>query len=204
MRNSKIKSMTIDAMFLAILALMTFIPQIGFISLGGVISFTLLHIVVLIGAGLGGTKKGLIYGIMFGCLSLIKAATSGTGIFDPYFVNPLISILPRAIFGLIAGLLFDLVNKLNLRTIRVTATIIISFVTTMLHSLMVLGMLGLFNASELTEVSQQNYWLVMGGILGSSSIVEAIAASIIVSPVLVALNPKILNLKKNESIKTED
>ena len=204
MKSRKIKSMTIDAMFLAVLALMTFIPQIGFISLGGVISFTLLHIVVLIGAGLGGTKKGLIYGIMFGCLSLIKAATSGTGVFDPYFINPLVSILPRAIFGLVAGLLFDLVNRLNLKSLKVSGTIIISFVTTMLHSVMVLGMLGLFNSNELTEVSNHNYWLVMGGILGSSSIVEAVAASIIVSPVLIALNPKILNLKKKEYTLKED
>ena len=69
---------------------------------------------------------------------------------------------------------------------------------------MVLGMLGLFNANELTEVSNHNYWLVMGGILGSSSIVEAVAASIIVSPVLIALNPKILNLKKKEYTLKED
>lgn len=44
-------------MFLAIMLIMTFVPSLGFISIGGAISITLLHIIVLIGAIFNGVEK---------------------------------------------------------------------------------------------------------------------------------------------------
>lgn len=200
MRNNKIKSMTIDAMFLSIMTIMTFIPSLGFISLGGPVSFTIIHIVVLIGAAFGGYKKGCLYGFMFGVLSLLKAAISPVSILDPYFINPLISVLPRAIFGLVSGILFDLVSKIKLNSIKSVLIPLISFTCTMLHSVMVLGILGLINGNEI--VSEGSYWVFMGSILISSGIIESTAAAVMVFPILVGLMPESLtiNNEKDNSV----
>ena len=45
---------------------------------------------------------------MFGIGSLIRAATTPTGVLDPAFVNPLVSVLPRMLFAIAASYLFDL------------------------------------------------------------------------------------------------
>ena len=42
---------------------------------------------------------------------MIRAITMPTGPIDIIYQNPFISILPRAIFGLVAGLVFDVVKK---------------------------------------------------------------------------------------------
>ncbi len=196
MRNNKIKSMTIDAMFLAIMSIMTFIPSLGFISLGGPVSFTIIHIVVLIGAAYGGYKKGFLYGLMFGILSLLKAAIAPVSILDPYFINPLISIFPRAVFGLISGLLFDLVKKIRLNSVKSVLIPIISFASTILHSVLVLGILGLINGKDIA--SDGSYWVLMGSVLVSSGLIEAAAAGVMVFPILVGLMPGSLTISNEK------
>ena len=66
-RHGRILALTNDAIFLAIIILMTFVPNLGYLSIaGGVITFTLLHLPVILGASLGGWKRGAIYGLAFG------------------------------------------------------------------------------------------------------------------------------------------
>lgn len=178
-------------MFLAIMLIMTFVPSLGFISIGGAISITLLHIIVLIGAILMGWKRGLLYGFFFGILSLIKAATSPVSILDPYFVNPLISVLPRAAFGLLAGLSFDAIKKMKSNAMKSLLIPVASFVLTIFHSVFVLTFLGLFGGVE----AMPGYWGLMGATLASSSIGEALAATIIVYPVAVALSRDLITVQ---------
>jgi len=178
-------------MFLAIMLIMTFVPSLGFISIGGAISITLLHIIVLIGAILMGWKRGLLYGFFFGILSLIKAATSPVSILDPYFVNPLISVLPRATFGLLAGLSFDAIKKMKSNAMKSLLIPVASFVLTIFHSVFVLTFLGLFGGVE----AMPGYWGLMGATLASSSIGEALAATIIVYPVAVALSKDLITIQ---------
>ena len=55
-------------------------------------------------------KKGmLIGGTIFGCCSFFLALLIG----NPVFINPLISILPRIMIGVVAYLVFSLVSKLT-------------------------------------------------------------------------------------------
>jgi uncharacterized membrane protein len=61
-----------------------------------------MHVPAIIGAVLEGPVVGMIVGGIFGVTALVKAATAPLGIFDPYFVNPLISVLPRILIGLVA------------------------------------------------------------------------------------------------------
>jgi uncharacterized membrane protein len=101
MKKSDIQDLTLTSVFAAIILVMTFVPQIGYITIGTV-ALTLIHIPVLIGVFLLPKKYSLILGLFFGLGSLIRAATTPTGPLDPAFVNPLVSILPRLLFVLAA------------------------------------------------------------------------------------------------------
>ncbi|HKM02641.1 MAG TPA: ECF transporter S component [Bacilli bacterium] len=182
MKNKQIRMMAIDAMFIAILAIFAFVPSLGFIQLG-VISFTTLPIIVFIGAYIFGWKRGLIYGTMFGLFSLLKAF-SFPGTIDYYFINPLISVLPRAIFGLAAGLVATLLKKLPFK-IHAWLIVMYVFVLSFLHSIMVIGMLGLLHPET---------WVVLAPILGSGALIEAASYSVIVPLVITALQPVIKRL----------
>ena len=56
MRNEKVRDMAYYAVFVAIITIMTFVPSLGYITLGG-ISITILHVIVLLAAFTMG-KKG--------------------------------------------------------------------------------------------------------------------------------------------------
>ena len=101
MRNHKISEMTIYAMFIAILAILSFTP-LGYFSIGGV-SVTLVHLIVLIAAFVLGIKGGLIVGLVFGIFSMLRAWVAPNALADYIFRNPLVSVLPRLAFGAIAG-----------------------------------------------------------------------------------------------------
>jgi len=182
MKNKHIKMMAIDAMFIAILAIFAFVPFLGFIQIGP-ISFTTIPIIVFVGAYIFGWKRGLIYGFMFGVFSLIKAF-SFPGTIDYYFINPLISVLPRALFGLLAGFLATQLRKLPLR-FSAWLIFVYVFIVSFLHSLMVIGILGLFHPET---------WPIIAPLLGTASLIEGASYTIIVPLVVTALAPVIKRL----------
>ncbi len=189
MRNSKIIQMSLHALFLGLMALMTFIPQIGFISITPFIAFTLLHIPVLFGALLFGWQAGLIYGLAFGLMSFIRALIAPVGILDPYFVNPLISILPRTIFGLLAGLTFDFAKIIKNNIYNKLFLGVTSLALTLIHSVLVLVILGLIEGPAIDAnpdfigLGVGVYWTFMGLVILTNGIPEAILALILV-PIL--------------------
>ena len=148
-RHATIRSMTNDAIFLALIVLMTFVPYLGYISiLGGVITFTLLHLPVILGASLMGWKRGALYGLAFGFFNWIRALTAATSPFDMLFMNPLISILPRFLFGLIAGLLFELLRFVKKETAKRGVSAFLAALSTVIHTVLVFGSIYLFTQGE--------------------------------------------------------
>lgn len=127
MRKKEIQYLTLSTVFAAIILVMTFVPQVGYITIG-TMALTLIHIPVLIGAFLLPKKYTVMLGFIFGIGSLIKAATMPTGILDPAFVNPLVSILPRMIFALAASYIFDLFKWFNVK-VKNSNIYIFGFVT---------------------------------------------------------------------------
>ena len=65
-----------------------------------------IHGVVIIGAILEGPVVGLGIGLIFGLFSMLQAAVAPTGVLDPLFVNPLLSVLPRLFIGPVAWLVW--------------------------------------------------------------------------------------------------
>lgn len=191
MENKKIKNLVYDAMFIALLAIFTFVPYLGLYSIG-TISFTLLHIIVILGASLFGYKRGALYGFVMGFFTLIKALNY-PGVFDYFFVNPFVSVLPRTLFGLISGLLFDLLKKYTTQKKFIILMPFVSIICAFLHTFLVVicwylfGILDPFYISyalglrdlvnNLTFIAFISSFLIWG------SLVEILSAGVIV-PIL--------------------
>lgn len=127
MKRKEIQNLTLSTVFAAIILVMTFVPQVGYITIG-TMALTLIHIPVLIGAFLLPKKYTVMLGFIFGIGSLIRAATTPTGILDPAFVNPLVSVLPRMVFAIAASYIFDLFKWFNIK-VKHSEIYIFGFVT---------------------------------------------------------------------------
>lgn len=111
MKRKNVKRLVLDAVFCALIAILSFVPYVGFIPLGFT-TVTDVHVVVIIGAILLGPKDGLILGTFMGICSMIQGIGSPTDPFNYIFAFPWVSILPRAAFGFIAGLLATLFKRI--------------------------------------------------------------------------------------------
>ena len=191
-KKERIREITILSMFMAIIFVMTFVPYLGFITIGP-LSATIIHIPVLIGAVILGKRSGIVLGLTFGVASLIRGAISGG--FDFLFIFPWVSILPRFVFGLIIFDVYKFFSKFVKK--RLVALAISFFVLSLIHSLLVLPMLATafplamnFDGiaanigSDVMPTIQANYNLLLIikmliGTFVTFSIIEAIVAAVI-------------------------
>lgn len=104
MQNSKTRNMVLCAIFSAIIVVMTLVPYTGYINYGLFIEITTLHIVVILGAVAMGWKYGAILGGVWGVTCVARAFTN-LALWGP-FANPLISVLPRIVVGIVAGAVY--------------------------------------------------------------------------------------------------
>ena len=168
------------ALFIAIQAVLTFTP-LGFIQIpGGMVSFTIMHIPVVIAAVLMGPMYGSILGLSFGVFSMLKATFSPVAVTDMLFspfssgdpIGSLVMcVLPRILLGLVAGWLYVLLSR-HMKN-RAVAIGISAGVATLLHSVLVLsGMAVFFSALSMKEV--------FAVIIGVGALIE-LAAAVVVS-----------------------
>ena len=199
------------ALFLALFVIFSYVPYIGYITVGP-ISFTTMHILVLVGALLFGKWTGAVFGLFMGVLSLL-VSLQYPGAIDYLFLNPFVSILPRVLFGFIAGLVFDLLRKKT-----TFAGFFIFFaplcgILTLLHTVLTLSCLYVFGyldifyisrAMDLTSIieANKNAFGSFGNFIATfiaPGAVGEIAAAIILSPSIMAAIYKFV-IKKNERI----
>ncbi len=77
------------------------LTPLGFIPVGPTRA-TIMHIPVIIGAIMEGPVVGGLIGLIFGLSSMFQAATNPTPVSPPVFLNPLVSVLPRILIGIVA------------------------------------------------------------------------------------------------------
>ncbi len=164
-KKSIIAQLTKDALFLAIILIMGFVPNMGYITVAPGVSLTLMHIPVLIGCACFGWKRGWLYGLFFGATSCIQALQNPVG-FNAFFVYPWISILPRVIFGLVAGLVFDLLKKLPKILQGRLGIGLAGFLMTLLHTGLVFLDLFIFYPSEITAMFHTSSTIGNGLVVG--------------------------------------
>ncbi len=104
MKRNQVRDLTLTSVFAAIILVMTFVPSLGYILIG-ITELTLIHIPVLIGVFLLPKRYAMTLGLIFGLGSMLKAIQINTGLAIA-FINPLVSILPRLLFVILAILIF--------------------------------------------------------------------------------------------------
>ena len=117
-KRNKTYKMVLIAMFIAIMLVMNFTP-IGYITVTGAFSITLMTIPVALGAACTGISGGAILGFVFGLTSFLQAFGIGFMI-DPSaaplfnespFGYTITCLVPRIITGFVAGWIFSLFEK---------------------------------------------------------------------------------------------
>jgi uncharacterized membrane protein len=107
-RSSSVRKIVIAAALSAVSIVLGFTP-LGYIPWFSGAVLSVMAVPVSIGAILEGPVVGIVVGGVFGATSLVQAATNpAKGWIDAFFVNPLISILPRLLIGLAAWAVYRL------------------------------------------------------------------------------------------------
>lgn len=186
------------ALMAAIVVLLASTP-LGMIQLP-VIKATTTHIPVILGAILLGPMAGAILGGVFGVCSLVSNTVAPTLLsfaFSPFMsttgivgaVKALwISIGCRIMIGVVAGWLWILLKKLNLKDI--IALPIVGFVGSMTNTVFVMGSIYFLLAQQYAEAKNVGLEAVFGLVMvtvTTSGVMEAIAALVLVAAIGMAL-----------------
>lgn len=179
-----IKQLTLLSIFTALIIIQTYTPMLGYIKFLAV-DFTIIHITVIIGALLlNNLALSSILGGIWGLTSMLFAYQSA-GVLNPLFYNPLISVVPRILVGLLAYLTYKFVSKKgNVITSATSAAI----VGTLTNTLLVLSGFYLFGAELISQVlgytnSSQVLTFVLS-LVTTNTLLEIFAAAIVVPAII--------------------
>lgn len=178
MTNNKVYEIAVISVFTALIIVMASVPWLGFITIG-IISLTTVHIPVLIGGIFGGRKVSLSLGLVFGISSLIVALTRPVTPIDLLFQNPIISVIPRVLFGWILYELYAYLNK-QMKN-RFTAITISMVLSTLIHTILVLLPLYLIGGAETYFGSA--FLPFLWAVLIANGFWEMLAAGLIGAPI---------------------
>ncbi len=179
--TTKTQKLVYYAMVMAIIILMAVVPFLGFIQIPP-IAITLVHIPVIIGTLLFGWKAGILFGLTFGVSSMLVAITRGAAT-DLLFINPLVSVVPRVIFGALIYPLYTLfarIFKKESATIGVTA-----FVSSFVHSVLVIT--AIFITLNMGAWDVATFRTILAAVLTINITLEAVASTLIAIPLVKAV-----------------
>ena len=123
MRSNKTFNMVLTGLFMAIIIIMTTVPNLGYINLV-VIKVTMVHVPVIIGSVLLGPKYGAVLGGTFGLTSLIVNTFNPSLLsfaFSPFYQvgniggngwSVVIALLPRTLVGIVPYFVYRFLNRL--------------------------------------------------------------------------------------------
>lgn len=170
------RRLTTIALLGAIAAVMSFTP-FGYAQVG-VIRVTFMHIPVIIAAIIEGPVAGAIVGLIFGVSSLVSNLS---GPLAPVFLNPMVSVVPRILIGLLAAYVYKVTKSAVLSAAAGTA----------MNTIGVLGMIYLVAAHQFTQIkgiTMANLGKVLLGVASTNGLMEILVGVVLVSAIVRALN----------------
>lgn len=185
-RRLNVRKMTVIGVLSAISIMMSMLPFIGYIPIGP-IKATIMHIPVIIGAIVEGPVVGATIGLIFGLTSLWNAIQQPV-LLSPLFINPLVSVLPRILIGIIAYYVYKGVYKISKKVYA--SGFIAGIIGSLVNTAGVLGMIYVLYADKYLALMEQqgaNAAKLLFGVVLTSGVPEALIAGLIVSAVSVAL-----------------
>lgn len=178
MRNKRTLEITTISIFAALIVVMATVPMLGFIQLG-VVSLTIIHIPVLIGGIFGGKKVSISLGLVFGLSSFAIAWIRPSAPTDFLFQNPIISVLPRVLFGWAIYEVYELFTKyIKKEYLAISLSMIVS---TILHTIFVI--VPLFIIGGGATVFGSALLPFFYAVMTANGIFEALAAGLIAGPI---------------------
>ena len=185
-RRLNVRKMTVIGVLSAISIMMSMLPFIGYIPIGPT-KATIMHIPVIIGAIIEGPVVGATIGLIFGLTSLWNAMTQPT-ITSIFFLNPLVSILPRVLIGVVAYYVYQGIYKISKKVYA--AGFMAGLIGSLANTVGVLGMIYVLYADKYMERIGQagadaGKWLFT--LAATNGVPEALDAALIVSAVSVSL-----------------
>lgn len=156
------------------------LTRLGFIPWFSGASVTIMHVPVIVGAILEGPVVGFLIGLIFGVSSLLQAALAPTGPIDVFFVNPLVSVLPRALVGPVSFLVYRLIRGSAERPVAIRAGFAVGAAAvggSLTNTVLVLSTLGFLNALP---------WPVVLSVAVANGLPEAVVAALVVFAVVAA------------------
>lgn len=182
--QNKTFRLTILGVLTAIVILQTFIPFLGYIPVGP-LSLTIIPITVIVTAIVFGPVNGAIVGGVWGIIVFIRAFVAPTSPLAPIiFTNPLISVLPRILIGVMAGYAYNFFRQTKVGTggaMRIAA-----IVGTLTNTVLVLGLTYIFYKAPYANAYNIDVSQVLPAILyilGTNGIAEVILA-VIIAPII--------------------
>ena len=146
---------------------------------------TVMHIPVIIGAVLEGPTVGIMVGFLFGLFSIFQNMVA-PNILSFAFLNPLVSVLPRVLIGLVAYYSYKLVPVKN-ETLKIGVGAALGSLT---NTVGVLGMIYVLYAADFAAargIDPATALAVVSGIAITNGLPEAIISAMITVPVIVML-----------------
>ena len=193
-----IQWMTGTAMMIALTLVLANTP-LGRITMP-FLTATTLHIPVIIATLVLGLEAGVLTGLTFGIHSLISNLT-GASFFAPFFINPLVSVLPRVLFPVCVYFIAEGVKKLKAGFDKhhIIAYVSASALGTALHTTMVMGMIYLLNAGKIEQmltagmgvpdaIASKGVGMGIAAMGVTNGLPEAIVAAVIAPIVALALD----------------
>jgi uncharacterized membrane protein len=219
MKNQKTLGMVMTGLFMAIIIIMTFVPNVGYINLV-VIKATLLHVPVIVGSIVLGPKKGAILGAVFGITSIINNTFNPSLLsfaFSPFYslgdvggngFSLVISLVPRILVGIVPYYVYQGVLKLfsiltkkkstgsNSGIAKTFALPLACVMGSFTNTILVMNFIYIFFKEDFATARELALDAVYGAILAiiaANGIPEAIVAALIgsaISAVLLKLMPR--------------
>ncbi|MBQ7598494.1 MAG: ECF transporter S component [Clostridia bacterium] len=198
MKQKNIFFLTLSAVFIAIIAVMSFTP-VGYLKIG-IVEITLLVAPVVAGGILLGKWGGLLLGAAFGISSFLQCFGMSAFGATMLSINPvftaIVCLLPRLALGFCAVWLFSALSKKNVPSPVSGA---LSFLCgSLLNTVLFVGLFVLlfgktdYVASLMESTGAKNLLAFAAAFAGVNSLVEAAANAVLGA----ALTPVLLKLKK--------
>ena len=209
MRTNKTFNMVLTGLFMAIIIIMTTVPNIGYINLI-VIKVTMVHVPVIIGSVLLGPKLGALLGATFRMTSLIVNTFNPSLLsfaFSPFYQvgniggngwSVVIAMLPRTLVGIVPYFVYRLLSKLleNIRAKKAISLVAAGVSGALTNTILVMSLIYVCFKDEFAVAKDISVDAVFGAILGivaGNGIPEAIVGGLLTLLVGGAL----LRIKKN-------
>ncbi|MDW7668568.1 MAG: ECF transporter S component [Bacillota bacterium] len=134
-----------------------------------------------------GPKAGALMGFLSGATTMLRAILAPLSPFDAFFINPLISILPRIFIGITPFLIYKLIKGLiKNETGDKLAILLAGAAGAITNTALVMTMLYIIYAQQVVDMIGVGFKIFLISIITTNALIEAVVAAILTVPAVIA------------------